>query len=541
MIWYQVVNSDGQYGEATGTEYEDIPVSFLGDLEKFNPRRRKEPKSRGRPRVRKQRRRNARGKKRETPSTFSLGDSEVSRSGYFGGRTEESKRIRKRLYLFYVAPENDQLADDADLSPFQSMLWSLVTQVLVWRSRLIGVFLGWLGAIKPDLDRLEKVPGSDQLKMFLRSLLECLGIPVVITVCHIERISDVRDPQSLQFLADLGSNQSGLGVPVHIILSSPENGSMPPEIQKFQALNRNTERSECLNDFKFEGQYLRRDEVSVADEGTNTWIWNHPSFVKWADQPSGILWIEGKAGSGKSVLAKTILQLSTVWGTNRRATLLPQVSDWFYSSRHGDLTRSHMSFLRSILAQLLEQNQDAFSLFVPVYRDKKKENNSWEMGDYERILKTLATHGLPAACIVDALDESELGADVFFRLREHVVELLTGLVDTPSSRLRIIVLSRYTPDIDRSFRRWSKQEGKLSHITLEQENARNIACLVDHGMAVLKKAMDDFDSESDDEMEDLQLGYLPRRIPVRQETTNETFSRMRSFLVTNAQGVILWV
>lgn len=242
------------------------------------------------------------------------------------------------------------------------------------------------------------------------------------------------------------------------------------------------------------------------------------------------------------MLAKTIrLQLVTERGTNRRAAPLPQVSDWFYSSRHGDLARSHMSFMRSILAQLLEQNQDAFSSYAPLYRDKKKENSAWKMEDYEQILRSLAAQGLPATFIVDALDESEVGTDEFFDLRQHVVELLTGLVDTPSSRFRIIVLSRYTPDIDRCFRRWPKHGGKFAHISLEQENAGDIACLVDHGLAALKSAMDDFDSESDSEIEDLEPGYLSHRIPMSQESSDEIFSRMRNFLSTNAQGVMLWV
>lgn len=260
----------------------------------------------------------------------------------------------------------------------------------------------------------------------------------------------------------------------------------------------------------------------------------------WAGQPSGILWIEGKAGSGKSVLAKTIrLQLVTEWGTIRRAAPLPQVSDWFYSSRHGDLARSHMSFMRSILAQLLEQNQDAFSSYATLYRDKKRENSAWKMEDYEQILRLLAARGLPTTCIVDALDESEVQSGAFCELRQHVVELLTGLVDTPSSRFRIIVLSRYTPDIDRCLRRWSKQGGKFAHISLERENAGDIAYLVDHGLAALESAMDDFDSESDSEMD--ETGYLSHRIPKSEEPSDEIFSRMRNFLSTNAQGVILWV
>ncbi|KAE9389600.1 hypothetical protein BT96DRAFT_926465 [Gymnopus androsaceus JB14] len=44
----------------------------------------------------------------------------------------------------------------------------------------------------------------------------------------------------------------------------------------------------------------------VADdkraEGTGEWILNHLEYVKWK-QNSGKLWIQGKAGSGKTILS----------------------------------------------------------------------------------------------------------------------------------------------------------------------------------------------------------------------------------------------
>jgi hypothetical protein len=185
-----------------------------------------------------------------------------------------------------------------------------------------------------------------------------------------------------------------------------------------------------------------------------------------------------------------------------------------------------MLFLRSILAQLLEQNKHAFSLCASVYRDKKKENLAWEMEDYERILESLATHGLPVTCIVDALDESEDGTTGPLRLRQHVIGLLTRLVDAPGSQVRFIVLSRYTVDIDQGFRHWVRQGGKLSHIILEQENVGDVARLVDNGLAVLKSAMNAFDSDSDDDMEDQDPDYLSPKIHGRQETDHQIFNRI---------------
>jgi hypothetical protein len=237
-IWYQVASSGAEDRESIQTEYEEIPLSFLRDLENFEDERRKELE------VKKRQERIARGEDSGKPTPSRPEDSESSDLGKLVKRDTKGGKLTKkrRLYLFYVAPEDDQFTDESDLSPFQSMLWSLVTQVLLWQSKLMGVFLGWQGTVKPEQAYLERVPRADQLKIFFQSLLECAGIPVVITLCHVERISDVYDPQSIQFLADLCGNRSTLGVPVYLVLSTPETVSMPPEIQSFQALNRYTER-----------------------------------------------------------------------------------------------------------------------------------------------------------------------------------------------------------------------------------------------------------------------------------------------------------
>ncbi|KIK63517.1 hypothetical protein GYMLUDRAFT_41192, partial [Collybiopsis luxurians FD-317 M1] len=49
----------------------------------------------------------------------------------------------------------------------------------------------------------------------------------------------------------------------------------------------------------------RADATDKKTEGTGQWILNHPEYQKWKGKPS-ILWIQGKAGSGKTVLSTTI-------------------------------------------------------------------------------------------------------------------------------------------------------------------------------------------------------------------------------------------
>ncbi|KAJ3859255.1 hypothetical protein EV359DRAFT_68314 [Lentinula novae-zelandiae] len=41
--------------------------------------------------------------------------------------------------------------------------------------------------------------------------------------------------------------------------------------------------------------------------GTGVWIFDHPIYNAWREE-HGILWIQGKAGSGKTVLLSTIIE-----------------------------------------------------------------------------------------------------------------------------------------------------------------------------------------------------------------------------------------
>ncbi|KAE9383363.1 hypothetical protein BT96DRAFT_929860 [Gymnopus androsaceus JB14] len=52
-------------------------------------------------------------------------------------------------------------------------------------------------------------------------------------------------------------------------------------------------------------------------KGTGMWITKHPKYIEWKNT-GGLLWIQGKAGSGKTVISTTIIDhlratSSTVW------------------------------------------------------------------------------------------------------------------------------------------------------------------------------------------------------------------------------------
>jgi hypothetical protein len=156
---------------------------------------------------------------------------------------------------------------------------------------------------------------------------------------------------------------------------------------------------ECLESLRFEAMFDRRDQITRAETGTNEWIWSCAPYVKWATETSGILWIQGKPGSGKSVLAKSILE--RLGSMSNSQPLL--IANWFYHERGGKIATSHTSMLRAILYQILKQDRTVFQYYQDDYRTE-----DW-LGSLSRVFSHLAEAGpdiSPIMCLVDAMDES---------------------------------------------------------------------------------------------------------------------------------------
>ena len=206
-----------------------------------------------------------------------------------------------------------------------------------------------------------------------------------------------------------------------------------------------------MQSLRFESIDRRRDRIANPEVGTTHWIWSNPSYVQWDREPSGILWIQGKPGSGKSVLAKSIQKHlsesedSSIVSISARTI----IGAWYYSTRHA--LCAHGMMLRSLLLQVLEQVRSLFrhvQEFIPEGQQWSRRRKilreillrfSTSQGDSRRI-----------CCVVDGLDESDSG-DEDLGSRAGMLRFLKRLVKPPS-RFKFICLSRDSIDIEKILR-----------------------------------------------------------------------------------------
>ena len=102
------------------------------------------------------------------------------------------------------------------------------------------------------------------------------------------------------------------------------------------------------------------------------------------------------------------------------------VASFYYSYREGEQQTNHSNMLRSVLYDVLDQNEEFFFHFQPYYRQAAKPGgqHQWPYGSLKKILLSFTKYHPVTErlyLIVDAVDESD------DRERYDIIELLREL------------------------------------------------------------------------------------------------------------------
>lgn len=314
----------------------------------------------------------------------------------------------------------------------------------------------------------------------------------------------------------------------------------------------------------FDRRLDRQKEIVRAEPGTTAWFWNHPSYITWRDTPSGVLWIQGKPGSGKSVLARNILDpVGTTLGSladskahkELSQEVGTQVCEWYYSTRGGDELMAHTSLLRSLLFQLLSGNSRLFEHFKSSYRRYRPGSQDWiTFGNLKNVFSFIANASVSALCLIDAMDESD--DDQSKGRRKHVLSFFASAMwKNANSRLKFLILSRPEHDIEMFFTRLQNSYHQLGVIKLHESNEEAIRIIIDSGIDSLERDMRPSEYSDDESDEATDRSKKTKLSPFRAQTNRQRrlrssnlyrreqkeLDKIREFLVDNAQGVILWV
>ncbi|KAM0417006.1 hypothetical protein ACHAPT_012972 [Fusarium lateritium] len=207
----------------------------------------------------------------------------------------------------------------------------------------------------------------------------------------------------------------------------------------------------------------RRESIAMAHDQTLRWALEPPredvpwdDLSEWLRSSSGIYWVSGKAGSGKSTLMKhlylgdRIRELLSEWADGERCYLC----NFFFMNLGTMEQKSHEGLSRTLLHQVLSANRDLIPEALPhmwkEMHDAEEINTEDDIhypspAETKHAFEVVAnsTGKVGRFCfLIDGLDE-------FVGSYMDAIAFITSLAGNP--RIKIIVSSRPIPDCVAAF------------------------------------------------------------------------------------------
>jgi hypothetical protein len=235
-----------------------------------------------------------------------------------------------------------------------------------------------------------------------------------------------------------------------------------------------SEETELMKALAFDRKTNRLMSVTRAYAETCSWIFDRPEYSRWRDPDQrkshrGVLWIKGKAGTGKSTL------MSCLCDRDCQRDCEEITVSFFFNARSPDtLVKSTEGMYRCLLYQIMKNlprlEERLSRLHLP-------RSEGWPIELLENALRSVIL-GLSAeeriTCFVDALDECKI-EDV--RKAIDRFEDLAETITTKNIHFRICFSSRYYPQITMRHH----EELKLD---VQQEHMQDISRYIDQKLTI---------------------------------------------------------
>ena len=203
---------------------------------------------------------------------------------------------------------------------------------------------------------------------------------------------------------------------------------------------------------------------SKKHPGTGSWLIEDARFLKWFIGEDSILWLNGFAGSGKSVLCSTVIDsVISLRGSDARIGIA-----FFYFTFNDESKQDGLGMLRALLLQLSTQLQDGHANLVELYNSHKTGTPTPQV--LIPHLKSLIGKYEHVYIMLDALDESPKD-----RARAHVLDALETMRGWALKGLHLFVTSRDERDIHEFFDLYSTQMVTMQNPAIDQDIANFIS------------------------------------------------------------------
>ncbi|KAI0466703.1 hypothetical protein F4859DRAFT_496404 [Xylaria cf. heliscus] len=138
---------------------------------------------------------------------------------------------------------------------------------------------------------------------------------------------------------------------------------------------------DLIKSLEVPGRDSRLETIDNQFSRTFQWVFDEDSAIaKWIKEGTGMFWINGKPGSGKSTLMKFIFRSGQTWELLHKfsSEALQIKSAFFFHDRGTLLQKSFEGLLRSILHQILQESSSLAVLLADCHtggRDTRRQDS----------------------------------------------------------------------------------------------------------------------------------------------------------------------
>lgn len=163
---------------------------------------------------------------------------------------------------------------------------------------------------------------------------------------------------------------------------------------------------------------MTKNEVDDAAPSTLEWIWTNDVYLDWQRPKSKMLLLCGKAGSGKSVLAKTVLEKISAEAEKSSPDSVAVL--FYFCNARKRPKDSVLNVLKAFIFQFLRANKAEFSRILENCDYLKSQWNPSKVEQFELSFDALwdifitvldSPQKTQFYCMIDAMDECEHDAD----------------------------------------------------------------------------------------------------------------------------------
>ena len=217
--------------------------------------------------------------------------------------------------------------------------------------------------------------------------------------------------------------------------------------------------------------------VAVAKKhpGTGVWLVKSDNFLNWMVEGNSMVWLNGFAGSGKSILCSTAIQFISC----RRMSDSNVGVAFFYFTFNDQSKQDEMGMLRALLIQLSHQRRDGPADLAQLHeRYRTGIPPSSVLLDY---LRRLVERFNNVYIMLDALDECPLKGR-----RKYVLDALETMRNWGVQSLHLFVTSRNESDIRESLDHPRVQEVNVHNNAMDRDINDFVASRLDKDRRLLK-------------------------------------------------------